>query len=338
LKNSEHGAQKERISYSHISAFEKCPLMYSYRYIERLPTRPSKHLSFGNSIHAAIEEFQRAYLKKAGDLSIDDTRDFIEELLNKHWKDEGYESQEEMKRWKIKAVEALHNSFLPWFFTQLDDSYETVAIEDWFEVDFEICSLIGKIDRVDLRRENTNIYYRVIDFKTGESIPQKNSQSEDLQLYVYTYGAESLLKEKLRKELFDEGSLKIEKIMFFYVVPGKEVENTLEEAHRTFAKQKIASQAVEIINARRAGLFPPKTGNHCRWCDYNDICNAFKNGSIFNANQKSVEDELNELVGELVKKLDEARELEKRIAELMKKSGINEYRYGEKTIRLKNIS
>lgn len=312
--------------------------MYSFRYIERIPPRPSKHLAFGNSVHAAIEEFQRCYLESAQSLSINETKDLIESLLEKHWKDEGYESKDEMKKWKKKALDALHNSFLPWFFTQLDDSYETVAIEDWFEVDFEICSLIGKIDRVDLRREDKTIFYRIIDFKTGENIPNKYSQSEDLQLYVYTYGAESLLKEKLKSDLDRSAILKIEKIMFFYVLPGKEVENTLEEAHRAFAKQKIASQAYEIINAKKAGLFPPKTGNHCRWCDYNSICNAFKSSYNLTADQKSPDEELNELVGELINKLNEVKELEIKISALMKKSGITEYQYGEKIIRLKNIT
>lgn len=330
-----YGRQKERISYSHISTFEKCPLMYSYRYIERVPVPPSKYLSFGNSIHAAIEEFQKIYFLSEKPLTDTDSEDLIVELLNKHWKSEGYDSQSEMNQWKQKAIKALHSYFLPWFFFQLEDSYETIAIEDWFEVDFEICSLIGKIDRIDLRKADDAIYYRIIDFKTGENIPAKHSQSEDLQLYVYTYGAENLLKQKLNGSLPDDEFLKIEKIMFYYILPGKEVENSLEEGRRTFARQKIASQAAEIINARKAGDFPARTGNHCRWCDFQNICEAYRKITSPAPVEETPEEKLKRLIEELNLKQAEVKKIEEEIAAVMRNNGITEFAHKNRIIRLK---
>jgi hypothetical protein len=44
-----------RLSYSAVSTYEKCPLSYRFQYIEKIEVKPTPYLSFGKSLHSALE-------------------------------------------------------------------------------------------------------------------------------------------------------------------------------------------------------------------------------------------------------------------------------------------
>jgi hypothetical protein len=46
-----------RLSFSRVDTYQTCPRQFRYAYIDRLPGVPSPHLSFGSSIHGALEAF-----------------------------------------------------------------------------------------------------------------------------------------------------------------------------------------------------------------------------------------------------------------------------------------
>lgn len=333
----EHKNGKIKLSYTHISTFEKCPLSYKFRFIDRIPTPPSKHLSFGNSIHQALEYFQRQMLSGSIEIFSDAVENTIIALLEQNWKSEGFESRLEEEEWKEKARYALKSYFLPWIRSQTKSNYNIVAIEERFEIDIDKCILTGKIDRVDYRKENGSIFYRIVDFKTGEKVPRKMQNSEDTQLYIYTIGAEKILEKKFSFSDSKPENLILEKIMYFYVIPNNEVENTIEESHRHFILSKIHDQIDSLINATENNIYPAKTGKHCEWCDFRDICPAFK--EVFFISQEepiNKQEILENLIDEWEKMVQEISEKERQIYELMQEMGITEFEYKGKIFEIPN--
>ena len=47
--------EQVKLSYTALSTYEQCPLQYRFRYIDRLDWKPRPALSFGQSLHAALE-------------------------------------------------------------------------------------------------------------------------------------------------------------------------------------------------------------------------------------------------------------------------------------------
>ncbi|MCX7832250.1 MAG: PD-(D/E)XK nuclease family protein [Actinobacteria bacterium] len=335
MYNQKNG--KIKVSYTHISTFEKCPLLYKYRFIDKIPTPPSKHLSFGNSVHQALEYFQRQLLSGGIEIFSDTVENSILAFLEQSWKSEGFESQSEEEEWKEKARYALKYYFLPWIRSQMSSNYNIVAIEERFEIDIDKCILTGKIDRVDYRKENGSIYYRIVDFKTGEKVPRKMQNSEDTQLYIYTLGAEKIIQQKLSFPDLKPENLILEKIMYFYVIPNNEVENTIEESHRNFILSKINEQIDSLINATENNIYPPRTGRHCEWCDFRDICPAFKELFILSQEKPTNKQEILEnLIDEWEKMVQDIAEKERQIYELMQEMGIYEFEYNGKIFKISN--
>jgi DNA helicase-2/ATP-dependent DNA helicase PcrA len=328
--------EKRRLSYSQITTFSTCPLRYKFRYIDNIPVKPSKFLSFGDSIHKAIEKFQKLVMKTETILQSKSHQEILLDLLNQYWKYEGYESQEEEQKWKRKAEKALLNYFLPWFEAQYNSAYKPLFIEEWFEIDFDSCILTGKIDRIDYRIESDKLLYRIIDFKTSERIPFKNISSEDTQLYLYTFGAEELLKKtsKLNKSVKE---IVLEKIMFFYILPNNEIENSIELEYQNLVKSKIYHQIEVLLSALEREYFPPKTGNHCNWCDYIELCPVYggagENAVKSNGGQ-SEEDKLLKLAEEWLKLYREITSKEEQIVLKLKRLGRKEFTYNGYIFRL----
>lgn len=331
---SNYASEKSRLSYSHISTFEKCPLQYKFRYIDKIYVPPTKQLSFGRAIHSAVEEFQKLIIEGAINLYSDNLESILESLLEKNWQSEGYENFDEERFWKQKGKKALVNYFLPWLKSQSELEYEIIGIEDWFEIDFDSCILVGKIDRIDFKVSDEAVYYRIVDFKTSEKIPLRMQNSEDTQLYIYTFGAENILRKKLAQTGIEFNDIVLEKIMYIYLIPNNEVENSLDISHRSFMERTIRSQIDKLLNAISENLYPARTGKHCDWCDFKNICEAYKSIFFFSSVSESKEDVLRKKIEEWEELYRKMIEKEKEIYDTMKELGIESFTHNNKVFRI----
>src|SRR5687767_14201461 len=59
------GPEPLRLSFSRVDTYESCPLRYRFSYIDVLPGVPGPHLSWGSSIHAALETWWDQKLPEA---------------------------------------------------------------------------------------------------------------------------------------------------------------------------------------------------------------------------------------------------------------------------------
>lgn len=241
----------KRISYSQISQFQKCPLSYYFRYIEKIPTKPSPHLSFGSSIHEALSQF---YEKHDGQFP---PFDLLESLLEKNWISEGYASIEEELFWKENALKALKN-----FYEREEISRKKpLEVEQWFEIPFEDFKLVGKIDRID-RTDNGRLH--ILDYKTGEKVQSEEQVKKDLQLAIYHYAC--------RHEYQEEP----EKVSLYFLSQDKIITVQLSDIEIRNAVNNIYETYERISEAIKRNHFPPNVGRFCGYCDFQENCPEIK--------------------------------------------------------------
>lgn len=229
---------KIRLSYTAISTYQQCSLKYKFKYVDRLPAKPSPYLSFGSSIHAALEYF---YKNKGGLLK----------GLKLNWQRGGYESIEQEKEFLVKGEEILKSFYKEHF----DPLKMPIALEQRFSVSLGCVELSGVIDRVDALDRG----YEVIDYKTSKRLPSPKKLENDLQLPIYAMAVEEIY-----------GQLP-EKLSFYYLVPNKVISLSKTGAEIDKTRQ-IVLKIADYINA---GRFVPYKNYLCPWCDYQDICTSY---------------------------------------------------------------
>lgn len=237
------------LSNSKIQVFMNCKKKYKHKYIEKLNTGErisSKYLSFGNSIHMTLAQFNNITNPQYR------TLDNLHKLLRKNWSRDGYESIEEEREYGLKALEMLTN----YFKDPKDQGKENLVVEEMIkqEVDNRYV-LAGKLDKVYRRHDNL---IETMDYKTGNTIEQFNK----LQLPIYAL----LTKEKL--------GYYPDTISYYYLAHNikTEMEVTKELIDEAI---KILEDVYQQLYTERA--FPPSPSEYCQnTCEYFEHCNDAK--------------------------------------------------------------
>ena len=231
-------------SVSQFVGYKKCPRLYQYRHVMKIPEKPRYYFDFGSSLHSIAEQLTR--MQKDGK----DINEIVaEELLAKFWDPKGYKSKIDEKR-DYDEAKAILKVFLE---EQAKSKSEIVDIERWFETSIGDIKLRGRIDRID--KDGSS--YTVVDYKTSKKASSLNELKKDMQLLVYALAV---------KGMYGTGPLKVgnwflrsnEKVFF-------EPEQKAIEAMQT----EITEMAAKIKSA----AFEPKKGSwECNYCDYTCLC------------------------------------------------------------------
>ncbi|MFP4312153.1 MAG: RecB family exonuclease [Nitriliruptoraceae bacterium] len=243
-----------RLSFSRIDRYRTCPRSFRYRYLDRLPEQPSPHLSFGSSVHAALE----AYHDHPGHDEVPGGQPDVQVLLDAlyaHWDRSGYADRprDEQVRAYRQAQEVLR---------RYHDrgplaGRRVVATEAWFEVPFAYeAVVVGSIDRVDLD-ENGDLH--VVDYKTSRRARPRAEVAASLQLSLYALACRTLYGRLPATVALD------------FVVPGVTVAVETSELDLDGARQAVLDTAAQI----RAERFPATPNRLCDWCDHRAVCPAW---------------------------------------------------------------
>jgi len=238
------------LSFSQINTFQTCPLLYRYRYRQRIPVAPSVALSFGDIIHKALQEigglFQQG--KKVGPKQ-------IKEILARKWTPVGFTDRSQEKRSKIEGVKILKQ-----FIDDFDSQTKIIALETPFAIRFNPQLKIGgKIDRLDKAGQGLEI----IDYKTGRVWSQKEVD-DSLQMTVYGLAAAG-------PGLYHTEPEKV-KFTFHFLNGGIKISTRRTKKELILAKKQIEKMATEISQSD----LEPTPSRWCNFCDYKLICEAWK--------------------------------------------------------------
>ncbi|QBI18261.1 PD-(D/E)XK nuclease family protein [Egibacter rhizosphaerae] len=247
-----------RLSFSRVDTYRRCPRQYRYAYIDKLPQPPSPHLSFGSSVHGALERWWDRKLPDPPPL---------EELLQAlydAWDTTGFAGmeREEQLRWYTHARDVLarhHARFAEHY-------VPPVAVEQWFEVPLpDDIVVVGSIDLVvptgagtDASSGAASNGLGIIDWKTNRRAKTREQVAGDLQLAIYALAARHLWGHDPDWVALD------------FVVPGMRVTVPREEIDVDAAVAKVRETAARI----RSEAFEPQPSRLCAWCDFRTECPA----------------------------------------------------------------
>lgn len=241
-----------RLSFSRVDAYRRCPTQFRFSYVDRLPGKPGPHLSFGTSIHAALEAFYDRKLPRCP------TEEELLGFLYDAWDTTGFagrdrEEQLDFYRHAQTVLRRFHQREAPTYRLPADT-------EAWFELPVgDEALVVGSIDRVDVDEAGE---LTVIDYKTNRKVRDRARVAGSLQLAIYALACEHLYGRLPAAVALD------------FVVPGIRVEVPLADLDLEGARTAV----VETARAIREERYEPTPNPLCDWCDYRAVCPAWEPG------------------------------------------------------------
>ncbi len=240
----------KQISFSQLSDFDLCPLLYKYRQILKIPTFGKWHMSFGNSIHGTLEHFLKQYLdnQKNGNGELPSKNDLMK-LYEESWVDEWYDSEKDKVEKKEEGKVKLLEMYDEWAV----NAPTPYLLEQDFTLKIGGVVIKGRIDRIDHFEDGVEI----IDYKTGKA-KEKLEWKDKRQLLIYQLALEQSFNPPL----------KVKKLSYLYIDTNSKVSFEAKEKE----KEKLEKQIFDAIDGIQSSDFGAKPSFACRYCDFKDIC------------------------------------------------------------------
>jgi putative RecB family exonuclease len=244
------GGGRLRLSFTRVDTFERCPRRFRYQYVDGLPQAPAPQLSFGSSVHAALEWL---YDRKHPVLP---SREELLQALFDAWDTTGYaevDREEQLRAYEhARAVLGAFHARV-----EREGFRLPAATEAWFELPIgEDIVVVGSIDRLDVDDDGT---MHVIDYKTNRKARTRAQVRDSLQLAIYALATRELYGRLPATVGLD------------FVVPGTLVRVPVEDLELDAVPGRLEDVARRI----RAGEDTPTPHRLCDWCDFRSICPAW---------------------------------------------------------------
>jgi RecB family exonuclease len=236
---------------SRLREYLACPAQFKLKNLDRLGKMcQTPQLAFGNSIHAALQEYHSGQTQD--DLNAAD-------LLRRHWFVDGYASVEQASGYFDQGVGILEH-----YIREAEKAppqvvgcevFLTRAVIIRGQPDIQV-RLSCKIDRLDLRHDSL---LEALDYKTSAdgNTPSRDSLARDISIFLYYLAA--------RLAYPQYADIAISLLNLF----------SLQRVEAIYTDEERASnkaQFTNIIFDLAARRFDPQHGAHCAWCPVTDHC------------------------------------------------------------------
>lgn len=261
-----------KVRQSDLGSWQKCPLLYKYRHIDKLPREQSGSLTFGSILHEVVMEME---LRQ-------DVEWAVQEFINR-WIDPVATMGPEYKidyyvkgtNWRKYLTEG-QRMIRDWWGIIRWDSDITLAREYHFEVPIGDGHILeGTIDKLAIRqvpRLGRSVVL-ISDYKTNSKTPTYEWLEDNLQFTAYSYAT-------TRPEFWagwPQGAA-IQQKVADYPRYGEWVSlkgpKRLDAGERTqvqYNRLTMAANALAESVAMR--IFVPNiSGDSCRYCEYRSQC------------------------------------------------------------------
>ena len=246
-----------------LASWLDCPRRYRMTYLDRpAPPKgpPWAHNSLGASVHNALAGWwrlppARRTVPAAGD------------LLDGGWIDQGYSGDEQSAQRRESA-----RGMVERYTATLDPAREPLGVERTVGARTEQIVLSGRVDRLDERRgPGGDRVLAVVDYKTGRRPLTQDDARTSMPLALYALAAARMFRTVCR-------------LVELHHLPTDSVhawEHSDEGIGRQLRRaESIAAECADADERFRAGLpaaevdgvFPPRPGPACGWCDYRQLC------------------------------------------------------------------
>jgi DNA helicase-2/ATP-dependent DNA helicase PcrA len=253
----------KQFSFTQLTAFRTCPLQYKYAHVLKIPVFGKWTFSFGKTMHNALHQFFLRWIERTsaqqGSLfapptaiapgAVPVSREELMRFYEDAWIDEWYADDQQREEYRRRGRLALAD-----YHGKLTAAPpEPLALEQSFTLKFGPVVIKGRIDRIDRLADGV----RIIDYKTGKPKKAETLERGDKeQLFLYQIAAKEVL------------GLEPKMLTYHYLEDNSEVDffATPEELN------KLREEIVERVEKIRHSAFSATPGFHCRFCDFNDIC------------------------------------------------------------------
>jgi putative RecB family exonuclease len=248
------------LSPSRASDFMTCPLMYRFRTIDRLPEEPSADALRGALVHKVLEDLF--------DLpSADRTPEQARALLTPTWEallaaepviaemfgDEG----PDLAEWLVSARSVLDRYFTLEDPRRLEPAERELYVEALLESKL---LLRGFVDRLDVAPDGA---IRVVDYKTGNSVPEMFEAKALFQMKFY-----ALVIWRTR-------GVVPAMLQLVYLGNGEMLRYVPDEADLLATERKVEAIWRAIVRAQESGDWRTHRSRLCDWCSFRSICPEF---------------------------------------------------------------
>ncbi|WP_424214581.1 RecB family exonuclease [Streptomyces sp. BI20] len=272
-------APPSSLSPSRASDFMRCPLLYRFRVIDRLPEKPSAAATRGTLVHAVLERLfdvpavertapaAKALIPGQWDRLVSgrpELAGLLRAAADEAAAGAGAEpaagpepDPEALARWFGEA-EALVDR---WF--ALEDPTRLEPVEREFFVETELESglrLRGIIDRVDVAPTGE---VRIVDYKTGKAPRPQYAHEALFQMTFY-----ALVVWRLKGVL-------PRRLQLVYLGSGEIITHDPVPADLERVERRLLALWEAIREATATGEWSPRRGPLCRWCDHQALCPEF---------------------------------------------------------------
>lgn len=168
------------LNYSKIHAYQNCPFLYKFIYVERKFAPSTPYSSLGLSVHRALAR----YHARPGDLG--DLLAYYEDS----WLHQGYGKPQESMEFYNRGAQVLEN----WWMYFQEHGAQVIYSEKNFEFPFEKWRVRGTIDRVDRMPGGL---VELLDYKMGFEDTGSWDVAGSLQLSIYAIALSRAFKLKV---------------------------------------------------------------------------------------------------------------------------------------------
>jgi len=240
-------AAMARHSFSDLSYFLECPMRYKYAVVYNLHIPWREAMGFGDNVHRVMEALHNQALQ--GRVP---TVEEIPGIVAEKWINRNFIRPDEEKELIGAAIKQIHRYLI----NHGRALFSVIGAETPFSFDLEGHTVLGKID---LMKRHSGDSIELVDFKTSKMpVPGKDIRKEniDLQLDIYTLGAEKALH------------LKVANTATHFLGDGNLVMNAWSPGRRAQALMKLTG----ILNCIDEGRYNPNF-SYCAYClEFRAIC------------------------------------------------------------------
>ena len=253
-----------RVSYSRLSNLANCELQHVLGDELGLGKDAGYAAWVGKTVHELIENAENGEVEKS--------EQAVLEAIDDRWRPEKFPSKAVSEAWRRLVKERMLPNWLK--------SYapgESLAVEQYFEFEFEGARIVGVIDRISpLERGGT----RIIDFKTGNP-DYAGKPEESLQLGIYYLAVQECedlapYRPVRAEELgFLKGDWRTgeNKPFIWQVTPNK------EETYQAAVRGALSDLIARKRDLNDTEIYRPDPRANCRFCDFKTLCPLYPEGA-----------------------------------------------------------
>ncbi|HXF56839.1 MAG TPA: ATP-dependent DNA helicase [Actinomycetota bacterium] len=245
-----------RTSYSRLTIMDNCGLQYLYSVEMGLDPETTYQMWLGTVVHSIIDRVHRG--------EVEATPHGLRRALDQAWRPDVFPNQAVEHRRYLDARDMLER----WLNYERRDALRS---EVAFEFPLDGAVLRGRIDAI-FRQENGRL--RVVDYKTGRTVPSQEEARRDLQLASYYL---ALRRAPELRALGEPGILQLAFLGRAHAGDGfvrRQVAPNTVEDYEGWAERAIA----ELLERIRREDFAPSPEADCQFCAFRTICPRWPEG------------------------------------------------------------